>query len=175
MVLDVSGRSTYEAVYQHVPHFGAVVSIFRGREKGYPTEYEDEGRINIYSQLASSKSMLKSEALAHIFIQVLWSLRLAVDWADCVLCRGPWPRQREVEVLLIDPSCSGSGLPEHHLTAAATGADTENDGRLRRLAAFQKRSSSGGSKRFISYYCHDRHHYKCIKHTCICFLDDNVV
>ncbi|CAK9050377.1 28S rRNA (cytosine-C(5))-methyltransferase (NOL1-related protein) (NOL1R) (NOL1/NOP2/Sun domain family member 5) (Williams-Beuren syndrome chromosomal region 20A protein) [Durusdinium trenchii] len=48
----------------------------------------------------------------------------------------PW---NEVEVLLIDPSCSGSGLPEHHLTAAATGADTENDGRLRRLAAFQKR------------------------------------
>ncbi|CAJ1384328.1 unnamed protein product [Effrenium voratum] len=43
----------------------------------------------------------------------------------------PWS---QVEVLLVDPSCSGSGLPEHGFDAKPHGQS-----RLRRLAAFQQR------------------------------------
>lgn len=43
----------------------------------------------------------------------------------------------------MDPSCSGSGLPEHHLSA-----DADSDaGRLKRLAAFQRRILPRGAKR----------------------------
>lgn len=45
------------------------------------------------------------------------------------------PALRDVDVLIVDPSCSGSGLPEHHLgPVPAMGQQ-----RLRRLAAFQKK------------------------------------
>eukprot|EP00929_Paragymnodinium_shiwhaense_P051277 TRINITY_DN25813_c0_g2_i3.p1 TRINITY_DN25813_c0_g2~~TRINITY_DN25813_c0_g2_i3.p1 ORF type:complete len:642 (+),score=154.53 TRINITY_DN25813_c0_g2_i3:80-2005(+) len=47
------------------------------------------------------------------------------------------PPFRDIEVLLADPSCSGSGLPEHHLGAEA--AYKPSGHRLRTLAAFQRR------------------------------------
>eukprot|EP00927_Polykrikos_kofoidii_P057405 TRINITY_DN51532_c0_g1_i1.p1 TRINITY_DN51532_c0_g1~~TRINITY_DN51532_c0_g1_i1.p1 ORF type:complete len:620 (+),score=88.42 TRINITY_DN51532_c0_g1_i1:84-1943(+) len=43
----------------------------------------------------------------------------------------------DVEVVLADPSCSGSGLPEHHLEAGT--ASSPGKQRLRKLAAFQGR------------------------------------
>ena len=46
----------------------------------------------------------------------------------------PW---NQVDVLIVDPSCSGSGLPEHHLIDAT--AETGTSRRVQRLAAFQKR------------------------------------
>ncbi|CAL1129189.1 unnamed protein product [Cladocopium goreaui] len=53
----------------------------------------------------------------------------------------PWePPWNQVEVLLVDPSCSGSGLPEHQLQAETDAATATAAGaRLKRLAAFQRR------------------------------------
>jgi len=62
-------------------------------------------------------------------------VRVDVRVGDFLACDPSLPPFSEVEVLLADPSCSGSGLPEHHLGAPApiSGA------RLRSLAAFQAR------------------------------------
>eukprot|EP00435_Cladocopium_sp_Y103_P043957 s186_g12.t1 len=54
------------------------------------------------------------------------------DFLEVKPWEAPW---NQVEVLLVDPSCSGSGLPEHHLSAAADASAA----RLKRLAAFQRR------------------------------------
>lgn len=54
------------------------------------------------------------------------------DFLDCDPKKAPF---RDVEVLIVDPSCSGSGLPDHHLGPAPPMGQQ----RLRRLAAFQKR------------------------------------
>lgn len=62
-------------------------------------------------------------------------LRVEVRVGDFLKCK---PRNfRDVEVLLVDPSCSGSGLPEHHLSAS--GPTKVGAQRLRKLAAFQCR------------------------------------
>ncbi|CAE7390708.1 NSUN5 [Symbiodinium sp. CCMP2592] len=56
------------------------------------------------------------------------------DFLDTNPARPPW---NQVDVLIVDPSCSGSGLPEHHLIDAT--AETGTSRRVQRLAAFQKR------------------------------------
>ena len=56
------------------------------------------------------------------------------DFLDTNPALPPW---NQVDVLIVDPSCSGSGLPEHHLIDAT--AETGTSRRVQRLAAFQKR------------------------------------
>ena len=59
------------------------------------------------------------------------------DFLDTNPLVSPW---NEVDILIVDPSCSGSGLPEHHLiNLAESTSESESSVRLRRLAAFQKR------------------------------------
>ena len=60
----------------------------------------------------------------------------------------PWS---DVDVLIVDPSCSGSGLPEHHLVDAM--AESGKSARVKRLAAFQKRILSH-ALRFPRARCH---------------------
>ena len=56
------------------------------------------------------------------------------DFLETSPAAPPWNR---VDVLIVDPSCSGTGLPEHHLVGGRT--ESGQSARVRRLAAFQKR------------------------------------
>lgn len=55
---------------------------------------------------------------------------------DFLNCRPDVAPFKDVDVVVADPSCSGSGLPEHHLDVEAAPPSAQ---RLRRLAAFQGR------------------------------------
>merc|ERR1711972_727139 len=60
------------------------------------------------------------------------------DFLKCNPKKNPF---RDAEVLLVDPSCSGSGLPEHRIdNKADEGEESENmkEHRLNKLASFQR-------------------------------------
>lgn len=62
--------------------------------------------------------------------------RVEIHVGDFLHCRPDAAPFKHVDVLLTDPSCSGSGLPEHHMDTEAAPPSSQ---RLRRLAAFQGR------------------------------------
>eukprot|EP00928_Gymnodinium_smaydae_P069798 TRINITY_DN5351_c0_g3_i1.p1 TRINITY_DN5351_c0_g3~~TRINITY_DN5351_c0_g3_i1.p1 ORF type:complete len:577 (-),score=79.80 TRINITY_DN5351_c0_g3_i1:74-1804(-) len=65
------------------------------------------------------------------------NLSVEVRVGDFLKCNPQAKPFCDVEVLLVDPSCSGSGLPEHHLLDAPDEGD--RGARLKKLAAFQRR------------------------------------
>merc|ERR1719223_1880708 len=65
--------------------------------------------------------------------------KVEVRVTDFLKCRPDKEPFRDVQVLLVDPSCSGSGLPEHHLTGLEAGKRRVGAQRLRKLGGFQKR------------------------------------
>lgn len=67
-------------------------------------------------------------------------VELEVRVCDFLACDPSTKPFNQAEVILVDPSCSGSGLPEHQLMDASDGAAASGETeRLTRLAGFQRR------------------------------------
>ncbi|GBN35590.1 putative 28S rRNA (cytosine-C(5))-methyltransferase [Araneus ventricosus] len=130
----IQDKSSYIPVYALDPKPGSVV-IDACAAPGMKTIHiaaamENNGKIYAYEKSENRFQVLK-DMLDHATVQIC-----ETECVDFYLVNANDPKFRDLECILVDPSCSGSGMVNRMDTVTDT-EDSKNTSRLQKLAGFQ--------------------------------------